>query len=167
MGHDSLPYPFFLQNLNHRPFVASHSRGTKPLFWSARDELGEDKQGKRSKPFVFLVPLHPLLSCMVVFYHLQRAYVDSLFSLVTLFIFVLTLSRLFGFANETLKLTHVFCFTDSRNKWVVYTLLKQYLKQCQVGWSVTAQSYPYHFQEWWCSVFCTANVGKSARGAVC
>ena len=45
-GCMTLPYSFFLQNLENRPFVASHSRGTKPPFWSARDELGEDKEGK-------------------------------------------------------------------------------------------------------------------------
>lgn len=46
VGGKTLPYSFFLQNLKTRSFVASHSLGTKPPFWSARDELGEDKEGK-------------------------------------------------------------------------------------------------------------------------
>ena len=65
----------------NRPFASSHSRGTKPPYWRARDAPGEDKQrtnhAKWSELFAFSVPVRLLFSSMAVLYpvngKLQRA----------------------------------------------------------------------------------------------
>ena len=60
----------FLQG--NRPFASSHSRGTNPPYWRARDALGEDKQrtnhAKGSELFAFSVPVRLLFSSMAVLY---------------------------------------------------------------------------------------------------
>ena len=54
----------------NRPFASSHSRGTKPPYWRARDALGEDKQrtnhAKWSELFAFSVPVRLLFSSTAV-----------------------------------------------------------------------------------------------------
>ena len=65
----------------NRPFASSHSRGTKPPYWRARDAPGEDKQrtnhAEWSELFAFSVPVRLLFSSMAVLYpvndKLQRA----------------------------------------------------------------------------------------------
>ena len=40
----------------NRPFVARHSRGTKPLCWRANVALGQDKERKLLYKYVFCLP---------------------------------------------------------------------------------------------------------------
>ena len=52
----------------NRPFAASHSRGTKPLSWRAKDAPGQDRQ--RKLPFKIMYVF--CLSCPIATFALQR-----------------------------------------------------------------------------------------------